>query len=101
MTEFSTPIDLAPEHLALVRDILKNKLPNVPAFAFGSTNGNTLRKHADLDVALLPNQPIDWRVMADLREAFQDSSLPIRVDVIDWTTCTEDFKGAIGERISL
>lgn len=44
---------------------------------------------------------MDWRVLADLREAFEESELPIRVDVIDWSTCSEEFKKLIDLRVPL
>jgi uncharacterized protein len=101
MTESLPSIHLDPEHLSLVRSILKTKLPNTQAFVFGSRVSNRHKKHSDLDVALTPKHPIDWRTMADIREAFEESTLPIRVDVIDWSACSEDFKRQISQKVPL
>ena len=100
MIESSPVIDLAPQHLATVRSILQTALPTVPAFAFGSRVKNTglargaraAKKHSDLDIALKPTHPLGWRALADLREAFEESDLPIRVDVVDWSACSDEFK---------
>jgi uncharacterized protein len=101
MIESPLAIHLAPEHLDIVRAILKKNLPDVQAFVFGSRVSSLYKKHSDLDLALMPTRPLDWRTMADIREAFEESLLPIRVDVIDWSVCTEDFKRQISSKVPL
>lgn len=85
-------IDLLPEQLETVRQILRDGAPGVPVYVFGSRASNRSRKFSDLDLALVPAQPLDWRVLAQLREAFEESDLPITVDVIDWTLASAPFK---------
>lgn len=99
-------IDLAPQHLATVRAILQTTVPSIHAFAFGSRvhETNTVgkaKKHSDVDIALEPAHPLGWRVLADVREAFEESDLPMRVDVIDWSVCTDDFKHHVVNKYSL
>lgn len=99
-------IDLQPQHLATVRAILLTTVPSVHAFAFGSRvhEINTVakvKKHSDVDIALEPAHPLGWRVLADVREAFEESDLPMRVDVIDWSVCTDDFKHHVVNKYSL
>ena len=89
-------IDLSPAHLATVRAILLRDAPGVPVYAFGSRATGRARKFSDLDLALLPNQALDWRVLARLREAFEESDLPITVDVIDWTQAGPEFRKRVG-----
>ena len=89
-------IDLAPAHLATVRAILLRNAPGVPVYAFGSRVSRRARKFSDLDLALVPEQALDWRVLARLREAFEESDLPITVDVIDWTQVGPEFKKQVG-----
>lgn len=101
MIEAISPIHLSESQLALVRSILQTHTPNIKAFAFGSRIRAQHKKHSDLDIALMTNTPMDWRVLADLREAFEESELPIRVDVIDWSTCSEEFKKLIDLRVPL
>jgi hypothetical protein len=33
--------------------------------------------------------------MANLREDFSESALPIRIDIVDWATITKEFKNII------
>lgn len=99
-------IDLSPQQLEIVRVILQTTVPSVRAFAFGSRvhNADTkskVKKHSDIDIALEPAHPLGWRVLADVREAFEESDLPMRVDVIDWSACTDDFKHHIVNKYSL
>ena len=99
-------IDLSPKHLATLRAILQTTVPNVHAFAFGSRVHNTntvgkVKKHSDVDIALEPAHPLGWRVLADVREAFEESDLPMRVDVIDWSVCADDFKHHVVNKYSL
>jgi uncharacterized protein len=101
MNEPNQTFHLSAEHLSLVRSILKAKLPSVEAYVFGSRVGHSPKKHSDLDIALTPQQPIDWRVMADVREAFEESELPIRVDIIDWSVCSDEFKRHVPLKIPL
>ena len=94
-------IDLSPAHLATVRALLLNNAPGVPVYAFGSRVTGRARKFSDLDLALVPEQALDWRVLARLREAFEESDLPITVGVIDWTQAGPEFKKQVGPLTAL
>ena len=94
-------IDLSPAHLEIVRAVLLRSVPGVPVYAFGSRATRRARKFSDLDLALVPEQALDWRVLAHLREAFEESDLPITVDVIDWTQAGPEFKKQVGRLTEL
>ena len=79
-----------------MRAILQHRAPGVPAYVFGSRATGRARRFSDLDLALLPDQALDWRILAHLREVFEDSDLPITVDVIDWTQASPEFKKQLG-----
>ena len=93
-------IDLLPANLEIVRTVLLRSVPGVPVYAFGSRATRRARKFSDLDLdldlALAPEQALDWRVLARLREAFEESDLPITVDVVDWTQAGPEFKKQVG-----
>ncbi len=94
-------IDLPPQYLATVREILMRNAPGVPVYAFGSRVNGRSRKFSDLDLALAPEHSLDWRVLARLREAFEESDLPITVDVIDWSQVSPEFKKHVGRLTDL
>ncbi|NRA73988.1 MAG: nucleotidyltransferase substrate binding protein [Rickettsiales bacterium] len=33
-----------------------------------------------------------WKLLAYLRDAFSESNLPYKVDIVDWNTLSDDFK---------
>ncbi len=106
MIKVNQILDLQPQHLATVRAILQTTVPSVNAFVFGSRVHDEsaigiVKKHSDVDIALEPAHPLGWRVLADVREAFEESDLPMRVDVIDWSVCTDDFKHHVVNKYSL
>ncbi len=39
--------------------------------------------------------PLEWGVLGRLKEAFEESDLPMRVDVHDWHTIPERFRAVI------
>lgn len=86
---------LTAEELAQVRAILAAHLPpGVRAGVFGSRAGGTPKPFSDLDLVLEGPAPLPLPVLAALAEAFDDSALPWKVDVVDRKAVTEAF-GAI------
>lgn len=77
-------IDLAPEHCETVLALLRKHLPGATAWAYGSRARWTAKPHSDLDLAVFPD-PRQAAAVADLREAFEESNLPFRVDLFVWT----------------
>ena len=88
-------LDVAPAHLALVRDILATHVPDATVRVFGSRTDGTARPHSDLDLAIDAGRPLDLGTLAHLEEAFQESDLPFRVDVVDWQRVSGPFRERI------
>ena len=86
-------IDLNPNHLATVKAILAEHVAGCEVRAFGSRATWTARDYSDLDLdlAVHGDRPLDWRTLGRLKEAFEESDLPMRVDVLDWHTISERF----------
>lgn len=96
-------IDIHPDHLKIVLDVLHKHLPkNAQVWVYGSRAKGTARKYSDLDLAIDCGKPIPNILMIDLKDAFIESELPYKVDIIDWQTTSDDFKEIIDEdRIAL
>lgn len=94
-------IDLDPKHLATVRGILHSTAPGLQVYAFGSRARGRAKRFSDLDLALSSEQPIEWKTLARLREAFEESDLPISVDLVDWNQATPAFRDHAGPLIAL
>ncbi|MFK5222940.1 nucleotidyltransferase family protein [Glaesserella parasuis] len=88
-------IDLTEQQLHLVQRILATHLPNIPVWVFGSRIKGTAKRFSDLDLALITDTPLTIRQQAQLESAFSDSDLPFKVDLIDWASCSENFKQII------
>ena len=86
-------LDLNQHELLIVTDIFKAIL-NDPAevYVFGSRAKDTARKYSDLDLLIKADQAINYLSLSQLEEAFSESDLPYRTDIIDWHTVNEDFK---------
>jgi type I restriction enzyme, S subunit len=89
------PIKLTLEELQEVRRILKIQVPEYEVWAFGSRLRSDARKYSDLDIAIITNEPLSLSTMADLVEAFDESDLVFKVDVVDWSTTSESFRNII------
>ena len=88
-------IDLPPEQLATVRRILNEQVPECEVCAFGSRVNGTPKPYSDLDLIVIGPERLSLGRMAALREAFEESDLPIRVDVLDWHATSENFQQVI------
>ena len=92
-------IDLPVEHLELVRRIVRQHLPDQEVFAFGSRVRGKARKFSDLDLMIKAAVGVSWQKLADLRESFEESDLPITVDVVDWSNCSDDFQRIVAPEL--
>ena len=88
-------IDLNPHHLDTVRAILAEHVPDCEVMAFGSRPAWTAHERSDLDLALDCGGRAGGGAIARLREAFEESDLPIRVDVLDWHAIADSFRELI------
>lgn len=85
----------------MVRDILARHLPGLDVRAFGSRVEGTAGKTSDLDLVLMTDRPLPLEVIGRLRDAFSESDLPFRVDLVDWSAIGEDFRAVIRKAWSL
>ena len=76
-------IDIASADLEIVQGILSQYVPGLEVRAFGSRVSWNARTTSDLDLALLTSQPLDFTLKAELQEAFAQSDLSFRVDIVD------------------
>ena len=88
-------IDISPENWQIVRDILQRYVPDREVWAFGSRAKWTAKEFSDLDIAIIGDKPLSIALTADLREAFQESALPFKVDIVDWANITPSFRQVI------
>ena len=88
-------VDVAPEHLARLREILAACVPAAAVHLFGSRTTGAARPYSDLDLAIDAGGPIELSILGALEEALQASDLPFRVEVVDWHRISEPFREVI------
>ena len=90
-------LDLRPEWLEIVRDLIAVHLPGVEVLAYGSRVQGTAHDGSDLDLVVRnPDGTVVPSMMLEgLREAVSQSNLPILVDVLDWARIPQSFRKEI------
>lgn len=91
-------MDICPEHLQIVQEILQKHVPDHAVWAFGSRVKWTARPYSDLDLCVISDQPLGLDVEGDLLDDFAESELPWKVDVVDWATTSESFRKIIEKK---
>ena len=87
-------IDITTAERKTVLDLLDRHLPNTTAWVYGSRAKWTSRPQSDLDLVVFPTPAQRGRV-GDLREAFDESDLPFRVDLFVWDDVPASFRTRI------
>ncbi len=88
-------IDIRPDHWAIVADILRQHVPDREVWAFGSRAKWTAKEYSDLDLCIVGDTPLGFKLLGGLGDAFSESNLPYKVDVVDWATTSESFRQII------
>ena len=83
--------------LIRIKNILKSYVPNYVILVYGSRVNGTAHSASDLDLVIKSNdgEPLDISTLVDVKEAFQNSNIPILVDIRDWARIPDYFKEKI------
>jgi type I restriction enzyme S subunit len=95
LKDTSVMIDLDERYLDEVREILHHHVPHAEVRAFGSRVQGNARRFSDLDLALVGVDDLDWRAVEALKDAFAESDLPFRVDVVLWRQLPESLRASV------
>ena len=95
MSETAPRLDLRSDHLAIVRAALRRHVPDRKVLAFGSRANSRAKRHSDLDLAILGDEPLSLDTTSALAEELGESDLPFKVDLVDWTRIDEAFREII------
>lgn len=90
-------LDLQPEYRAMVASLLAQHFPDCEVRAYGSRVKGDAAKYSDLDISIVGEGKLDRAKLMELRYAFDESDLPIRVDLHDWHSTSADFQKVIEE----
>lgn len=84
-------IDITPEERAIVLRILNEIVPDREVRAFGSRVTGKAKPFSDLDLAIMGDEPLSLETRTQLEEAFSESELPWKVDILDWSSTAKTF----------
>ncbi len=83
---------LSDEQRLIVLAILREHLSiDVCVHAFGSRAAGRVKPWSDLDLVVEADLPLPLSLIAAVSEAFEESALPWKVDVIDRKTVSDRF----------
>jgi predicted nucleotidyltransferase len=91
-------IDVLPHYLEIVAKILQKHVPECEVRAFGSRITQTAKPYSDLDLALVGKKKLVNKTLYALKDDFEESDLPFRVDVLDWYSISEEFREVIEKK---
>lgn len=81
-----------------VSAILQRYLLQYEVWAFGSRVTGKAKPYSDLDLAIISERALPLTLLAEVAEAFSESDLPWKVDLVDWATTSERFQQVIAEQ---
>ncbi|MDI6750895.1 MAG: nucleotidyltransferase domain-containing protein [Rhodocyclaceae bacterium] len=64
---------------------------------FGSRARGDARRTSDIDLAIIANQNSDAAELAAIREALEESNVPFRIDLIDYSRASPSLQAAIDQ----
>ena len=88
------PIDISAEQHETILVLLQRYLSETTAWVYGSRAKRTSRHNSDLDLVVFA-EPGQHHQVGELREAFEESNLPFRVDLFVWDDVPESFRDEI------
>ena len=93
--------DIARKHLETIKRILAEYVGDCEVRAFGSRVIGAAQEYSDLDLAVVGGSKMKRRTKMLLREAFEESDLPFRVDVIDYHAVSDAFRAIIDAKYEI
>ena len=94
-------IDVSPPDLEIIKKILRKNVPKSEVRAFGSRVEGPAKDYSDLDIAIVGQEKLSDKIFYALKEDFEESDLPFRVDVLDWHRISEEFKKVIEKQFEI
>ncbi len=84
-----------------ILSIINRYIPDAEVWAFGSRVKGTSKSYSDLDLLVVGKEKMSINNIGELREAFQESDLPFRVDLVDWHRISPEFRFLIEQQYKI
>ena len=85
-------IDLAPAIRERLLDILRRSVGNQSVLLVGSRARGPAKRFADIDLLLMNAQPLSPSARANLRYELEESDIPFKVDLLEWSDLSPAFR---------
>ena len=86
--------------ITLIKNTLKGQLPTgYKAFIFGSWAQGNNREYSDIDLGILGSIKLPPSRIVKIKNDLEDSNLPYRVDLIDFSTVSDKFKNSARQKV--
>lgn len=105
------PHDLSPDeidgyeikYLQLIKDILVKHIPlnDYSLFLFGSRAVRNHRRRSDVDIGVWGNTPLSPIIKFKIEDEINESIVPYKVDIIDFSEVDDNFKKFAFEKINV
>lgn len=93
-------LQVTQQQLDTINSIIKETISQpLEVYAFGSRTKNEARAYSDLDLLVKAEQKLNIEELYKLKDAFEFSDLPFRVDVQDWYAMSDAFKENINSSL--
>ena len=94
LTAMTDRLRLSPRHRAILDTLIRDHLPDIQVWAYGSRINGRSHDGSDLDLVLRgrDRQAIPAGQLLDFEEAVQESTLPFVVEARDWARLPARFR---------
>ena len=89
-----TEIDINPRDKEILFSLLDRYLPQIPVWAHGSRVTGGAKPWSDLDLVVFTEEKYKYQLSL-LKEAFEESNLSFRVELLEWDSLPDKFKSNI------
>lgn len=76
-------MNLEPEFINIIKENVKNILPQSEIFIFGSRANNNNKEFSDVDIAI-KDPKLDSMKLAQIKYYLEESDLPYKTDVVNY-----------------
>jgi uncharacterized protein len=83
------------EEAQIISAILKKYFPTAKVWLFGSRATGRNRPGSDIDIAIDEGVPLDFFRLAQARDDLEESTIPYKIDLVDYVSVSEDFREEI------
>ena len=75
--------------------IINEKLPKADIYLFGSRAKKTNHPGSDIDIAIDNKDKIDFKIILELYNKIEETTIPFMVDLVDFNNVSDLFKDKI------